>query len=95
MEYESNSVMPNAFTPNGDGLNDVFKIEGIEYEKINAFKIFNRYGQLVFETTDGKKGWDGTMKGKIAPAGVYFYQISLALPLGGTKNFKGDVSLIR
>jgi len=93
--YDSKSVMPNAFTPNGDGLNDVFKIEGIEYEKVNAFKIFNRYGQLVFETTNGKKGWDGTMNGKIAPAGVYYYYISLALPLGGTKNFKGDVSLIR
>ena len=95
VKYTSESVLPNAFTPNGDGLNDVFKIEGFEYEKVTAFKIFNRYGQLVFETTDGRKGWDGNIKGKPAPVGVYFYQISISLPMGGTKDFKGDLTLLR
>ncbi len=96
VEYKSNSGVPNAFSPNGDGLNDVFRIEHLEFERLLEFKIFNRYGQLVFETRNPRQGWDGNYKGKSADAGVYYYRIVVALPPEGTvKVIKGDVSLIR
>jgi len=67
--------VPNAFTPNGDNINDVFFVYGnglIEFK----FDIFDRWGQVIFESTDFKKGWDGTIKGKKAEDGVYTYRIS-------------------
>jgi gliding motility-associated-like protein len=66
--------IPNVFTPNGDDINDwlVAKTSGL-VEKVN-FKLFNRYGVLLFETEEPKLNWDGTYKGKIVSPGVYFYQ---------------------
>jgi gliding motility-associated-like protein len=66
--------IPNVFTPNGDDINDwlVAKTSGL-VEKVD-FKLFNRYGVLIFETTEPKLNWDGTYKGKIVSPGVYFYQ---------------------
>lgn len=95
VEYESVSDMPNAFSPNGDGLNDVFKIQNYKYEKLLSFKIFNRYGQLVYDGADGEEGWDGTINGKPAPADVYYYLVRMVLPGAIEKNLKGDVTLIR
>jgi gliding motility-associated-like protein len=93
--YESISNMPNAFSPNGDGLNDVFKIENYKYEKLLSFKIFNRYGQIVYDGSDGTAGWNGMINDKPAPADVYFYQVQMVLPGAVQKNLKGDVTLIR
>jgi gliding motility-associated-like protein len=94
--HKSNTGVPNVFSPNGDGLNDIFKIEHLKFEKLLEFKIFNRYGQLVFESQDPQQGWDGSYKGKTADAGVYYYRIVVALPPDGmAKVFKGDVTLIR
>jgi len=56
--------VPNAFTPNGDGLNDEFRIMNAGILELMEFKIYNRWGELVFETNDITKGWDGTFKGK-------------------------------
>jgi gliding motility-associated-like protein len=66
--------IPNVFTPNGDNINDYLKAKtsGL-VEKVN-FKLFNRYGVLIFETEEPKLNWDGTYKGKIVSPGVYFYQ---------------------
>jgi gliding motility-associated-like protein len=66
--------IPNVFTPNGDDINDwlIAKSSGL-VEKV-AFKLFNRYGVLIFETEEPKLNWDGTYKGKIVSPGVYFYQ---------------------
>ena len=66
-------VMPNAFTPNGDGKNDNFYpvIKGDE-ETVTAFTIYNRWGQLIHNSTDP---WDGKFKGKEQPAGTYVYYI--------------------
>ncbi len=68
--------IPNAFTPNGDGLNDEFKLIS-NSDNITAFKmyIFNRWGQMVFESNDIPNGWDGKIKGEDAPAGTYVYRI--------------------
>lgn len=89
--------IPNAFSPNGDGLNDEFKIENLTYEKLISFKVFNRWGELMFETIDPNKGWDGTNKaGKAVPQDVYFYQIIISGPTEDTEmmTYKGDVTLI-
>lgn len=95
VEYGTKVGVPNAFSPNGDGLNDEFKIANVFFEKLVEFKVWNRYGQLVFETKDPKKGWDGTIKGQPGEMDAYFYMIQVAMPDGTPKTFKGDVTLIR
>lgn len=69
--------IPNAFTPNNDGINDVFHIMPIENYKVNKFSIYNRWGKLMFETNDARNGWDGTFGGEPAPSGVYVYYIEM------------------
>lgn len=87
--------IPSAFTPNGDGLNDVFKIENIGYQGIGAFQVFDRWGQLVFEGNEATAQWDGNWKGRQAPAGTYFYHIILNSMEGESKVYKGDITLLR
>jgi len=87
--------MPNAFSPNGDGLNDVFRLHpNIKHVKLLNFSVYNRWGNRVFYTEDIEKGWDGTYNNKPADAGVYYYYVSYTIGYGNY-NFKGDVSLIR
>lgn len=87
--------VPNAFSPNNDGVNDVFRIENFGYQRVEEFRIFDRWGRVVFETRDGLKGWDGTMGGQYADGGTYFYSIGIRMPDGDLKRLKGDVQLIR
>jgi gliding motility-associated-like protein len=88
-------LLPNAFTPDGDGLNDVFKAIG-RPDKLTSFsmKIFNRWGQMVFETKDITLGWDGTYQGKPAPAGTYVFRVEYSI---SSRSFdtSGTVVLIR
>jgi gliding motility-associated-like protein len=71
--------LPNAFTPNGDGLNDVFKpIENYDLVRTYQLTIYSRWGELMFETSDISQGWDGTFKGKPVPGGSYVYRIVFA-----------------
>jgi gliding motility-associated-like protein len=65
--------LPNAFSPNGDTKNDVFKVYGTDALTDFHLQIFNRYGQLIFETSDKNKGWDGTVNNKPAVNGNYVY----------------------
>lgn len=88
-------AVPNAFTPNGDGLNDFFAVKNMGYQGIHGFRIYNRWGQQVFETLDAIRGWDGMFKGQPAAQGVYFYEIKVALRDGKVKTFKGDLLLLR
>jgi len=95
---DCNIYMPNAFSPNGDGKNDVFLpvIEpGCPVARY-AFSIYNRWGQQVFSSTDPSRGWDGMYQGHPAGVGTYFFQLDVT---GGTKGVsfykKGDVTLIR
>jgi gliding motility-associated-like protein len=85
-------LVPNAFTPNGDGLNDTFR-PVVDYERVRMFNmvIYNRWGQMIFETSDPVEGWDG----KDAPAGVYSWVISYSDYLGKMFKMKGGVTLIR
>lgn len=69
--------VPTAFTPNGDGVNDVIYVDGWGIKKLNYFKIFNRWGQLLFESYDIKVGWDGYYKGVPQNMETYIYQVSV------------------
>lgn len=95
---EHTFYVPNAFTPDADGINDVFLPYGIEIDnnKFNMY-IFNRWGELVFETDDVNKGWDGTVRNTAnkAPPGVYVWLIYLQNDIVGRKKYVGHVSLLR
>jgi gliding motility-associated-like protein len=86
--------IPDAFTPNGDGLNDIFKPSTIglkEYE----FQIFNRWGESIFETSGPNEGWNGTFKGSYSPQGVYVYLLKVVDIKGNSRTYNGKVVLIR
>jgi len=73
---QSSFYLPNAFTPNGDGLNDEFKpVQRYDYVNTFHMSIFNRWGAMIFETSDINLGWDGTHKGNPAYQGTYVYKI--------------------
>lgn len=73
--------IPNAFTPDGDGLNDTFKPEFIGFEPLRyRMEIYNKWGQLVFSTTDTSQGWDGTIEGKETGPEVFVYTIAYNVP---------------
>lgn len=86
--------IPTAFTPNGDGKNDVFRILGGEIKQLD-FKIFDRWGQLIFATTNRATGWDGRLKNKLQLTGVYIYTMKAILKNGTVITKNGTVSLIR
>src|SRR6185369_17157688 len=67
--------MPNAFTPNGDGKNDVFRIPPGSSLSLEEFSIYDRWGTRIFSTQNIDKGWDGTINGKPLPTGVFIYVI--------------------
>lgn len=84
----------NAFTPNGDMLNDEFKIRGAIIKSLRL-AIFNQWGQKVFDSNDKEIGWKGDYKGKPQPSGVYMYVANLILQDGSSMTKKGSVNLVR
>lgn len=88
-------ILPNAFTPNGDGLNDFIGLRARGIEDLEQFAIFNRWGQKVFETNDINDQWDGTFKGKPQELGVYVFYVQARKFLGGEFFLKGNITLIR
>jgi gliding motility-associated-like protein len=84
------------FSPNSDGSNDVFAIftDNVSVKQFNL-KIFNRWGEKVFESNDHKQGWDGYYNGLLAPAGNYVYETSITYVDGQTEKRKGSVMLVR
>lgn len=91
---EPNIFVPNSFTPNDDGQNDVVWVRGGNISKLK-FSIYNRWGEVVFETTDQNKGWDGTFKGKLAEPAVYVYHLNVQCGDGQKYFSKGNITLIR
>ncbi|MEO6906063.1 MAG: T9SS type B sorting domain-containing protein, partial [Ginsengibacter sp.] len=87
--------VPDAFTPNDDGKNDVFGPIPIGIKKLNFFKIYNRFGQLIYSTNVQKQGWDGTLKGQPQDAGVFVWMAEAVDYLGKVIFKKGSVTLIR
>jgi gliding motility-associated-like protein len=86
--------VPNAFSPNGDGLNDVVKVEGKGIVELE-FRIFNRWGLEVFYSSDSKVGWDGIYKGEPQEMEVYTYFAKAKFITGQPALLKGNITLLR
>ncbi len=94
IQEDTTVFVPDAFSPNGDGVNDILYARAGGYKEMQ-FRVFNRFGQMVFETTDSKVGWDGRINGKDAPQGVYVYYVT-SLTVDNVPIYKqGDVTLVR
>ncbi len=91
-----NVTLPNAFTPNADGLNDVFRVIGYGQIELLSFEIFNRWGNKVFYTNILEDSWNGQYKNLEAPIGTYYYVIKYKCHFtGNVEQKQGDVTLIR
>ncbi|MFI5222141.1 MAG: gliding motility-associated C-terminal domain-containing protein [Bacteroidia bacterium] len=86
--------VPNAFTPNGDGKNETFFPVGRNIKTLN-FEIYNRWGELLFETSEINKGWDGTFQNNFVQPGVYFYKIIYTGMNEEVTLLKGNVTLVK
>ncbi|TWW02280.1 T9SS type B sorting domain-containing protein [Chitinophaga pinensis] len=87
--------LPSAFTPNGDGRNDIFRVIAPPSVEVKEFLIFNRWGELIFTSNNAAKGWNGTYKGAMQEAGAYYWFVKAVSPCGGDLFKKGNVILIR
>jgi gliding motility-associated-like protein len=87
--------VPTAFTPNGDGVNDVFRPIGVGIKSIEYFRVFNRWGQLVFSTTVNGQGWDGSIGGKPQSTNTFVWIVKGIDYLDKPFVRKGTVTLIR
>jgi gliding motility-associated-like protein len=84
--------IPNVFTPNGDGINDTWKIKWLETYPTATLQIYSRYGLLVYSNTGNSQPWDGTLNGKPVPIGTYYYIIT---PEVGLPVYTGGVTVLR
>lgn len=88
--------IPNAFSPNEDGINDRFEIyPGAGIAEVLNFQVYDRWGGLVFEAKDGVSAWDGTTRGETTAAGVYAYIVQVRWVDGFTTLYEGEVQLFR
>jgi gliding motility-associated-like protein len=97
---DKNFFIPNTFSPNNDGANDKFYPRGKGLDHIQALRIFNRWGEMVFEkrnfpANDAASGWDGTYKGKTAVIDTYIYMIDIICENATIITYKGNITLIR
>ncbi len=95
-----NYFLPNTFSPNGDGVNDVFYPRGTNVYNIQSLRIFNRWGQMVFErknfpANSSSDGWDGTFNGRPAPSDAYVYIVEVVCNNAQIVAIHGDVTLVR
>jgi large repetitive protein len=96
----SQVFIPNAFTPDHDGINDILTVRGTGIAMVKSFRIFSRWGELVFERSnfapnDPSNGWDGKVKGKEGESAVFVYTAEVICDNGTPYTFKGNVSLIK
>lgn len=87
--------LPNAFTPNGDGRNDVWRYPALNRQKLVRLAVYDRWGGLVFQTSNAEQGWDGRSGTLALPTGVYVYVATVRNSKGQTSIRKGTVTLIR
>ena len=88
-------AMPTTFTPNGDGANDVISVEGWGIKKLEEFRIFNRWGEEMFFTTNEEEGWNGYYKGVLQNNDVYVYKIRAYTWRDELKTLEGHINLLR
>jgi gliding motility-associated-like protein len=86
--------VPDAFSPNGDGVNDELRVLGQGIARMD-FKVYNRYGQLVWHTRNQAEGWDGTQNGKALNPGTFVYVLEVLFVEGGFQKYTGNVTLVR
>jgi len=96
----SQVFIPNAFSPDGDGINDILMVRAKGIAQVKYFRVFNRWGQLVFERSninanDPQQGWNGKINGAAANPDVYVYTAEAICTAGGTYVYKGNVTLVR
>ncbi len=101
VDKNRNVFVPNIFSPNGDGWNDVFKVfTGVGVDRINYFMVFDRWGEKLYENgtfvpdPNGSEGWDGRYRGKVMDSGVYVYLIEVVFVDGTILLYRGDVTLL-
>lgn len=93
-------AVPTGFTPNSDGMNDVLMVHGLPGTEIMTYRIYDRWGELLFEdgnftVNDSKRGWDGNFRGTPMNAGVYIWYLEVKYSDGMTQSLKGQTTLIR
>lgn len=88
----SKLIIPNAFSPNGDGINDTWNIQNITAYPHAEISVYTRFGQKVYQSTTAERPFDGRFSGKDLPVDVYYYIIDLR---NGTPLIKGHISLLR
>jgi len=86
--------VPNTFTPNDDGVNDLLLVRGRHVERLE-FLVFDRWGELVFSTTDQRIGWDGTYQGRPVDPAVFVYHPTVDCVDGQRYFTKGNVTVVR
>jgi gliding motility-associated-like protein len=86
--------VPNAFSPNGDGINDRIFVHGFGIAKM-TWRIYNRWGTVVFVSSSISEGWDGTYKGKLQAQDVYHYTLEVEFSSHDKASLKGDITLLR
>lgn len=94
VKIPGNVYIPNAFTPNGDGINDEFMVFGAGISNFHLL-VFNRWGEKVFESHDQSQGWNGTYKGKVLNPNVYVYRVTFTLPDNILQKKEGSITLLR
>ncbi len=95
VDYRDNLFVPSAFSPNGDGKNDQFKVANLTFQRIVEFRVFNRWGQEIFSGAGKNVYWDGTWEGEDQDIGNYSYLIRVGFPDGYVETYKGEVTLVR
>lgn len=86
--------MPKSFTPNGDGINDIIYVKGWYIQELKEYSVFNRWGELIFSTTDLDEGWDGKFNGKLQKSDVYVYKVRVLGVDGNIVYKEGYLNLI-
>jgi gliding motility-associated-like protein len=94
VKQEFNLYIPDAFSPNGDNINETFLIQGGGIKDF-SIRIFNRWGEEVYFSEDIEKAWDGTFKGESVPSGVYYFNVNLKLPDNKIHQEQGSLILFR
>ncbi|MBI1183858.1 T9SS type B sorting domain-containing protein, partial [bacterium] len=93
-EFEPNIFIPSAFSPNYDNVNDRYEIKGYGMKECDI-QIFNKWGEMVFDSNGQNIAWDGTYKGEMVEAGVYICVVEMQTPSGQTYNMQQTITLIK
>jgi gliding motility-associated-like protein len=94
VDFQAFIGVPNMFSPNDDGENDVLFVKGLGI-KTMTFRVYNRYGQMVFESLEQKDGWDGKVNGQLENSATFVYTLEYLLVNGESGNMNGNVTLVK